>query len=135
MDVTSGVATFNLAAQVVLMLALLVGGVVAWKGKLRLHCWIMRGATLAQLVLVGVIMAPQIGRYYADWTGFSSLTTELVVHHAFAVIALLLAAAEGVGDGDLEDFAPVQLLLHVRQLVRLDIGNDQLHDSLSFRCW
>jgi hypothetical protein len=91
MDVTSGVATFNLAAQVVLMLALLVGGLLAWQGKLRLHCWMMRGATVAQLVLVGVIMAPQIGRYYAGWTGFSSLTTELVVHHAFAAVALLLA--------------------------------------------
>jgi hypothetical protein len=91
LDVTGGVATFNLAAQVVLMVALLVGSILAWRRKLRAHCWIMRGAIVAQLLLIGVIMAPQVGRYYAHWSGFSSFTAELVIHHAFAVAALLLA--------------------------------------------
>ena len=91
MDVTRGVATFNLVAQVVLMVALLVGSLLAWRGRLRQHCWIMRAAIVAQLLLIGVIMAPQIGRYYKHWSGFSRFTTELVVHHTFGAIALLLA--------------------------------------------
>jgi uncharacterized membrane protein YozB (DUF420 family) len=90
-DVTSGVATFNLAAQVALMAALLAGSLLAWRGKLRAHCSVMRGAIVGQLLLIGVIMAPQVGRYYAGWSGFSSFTTELVIHHAFGVAALLLA--------------------------------------------
>jgi hypothetical protein len=91
LNVTSGVATFNLAAQIVVMVALLAGSYLAWTGKLRLHCWVMRAAIVGQLLLIGVIMAPQIGRYYATWTGFSSLTTELIIHHAFGVVALMLA--------------------------------------------
>jgi hypothetical protein len=91
MNVTGGVATFNLAAQVVLMAALLAGSLLAWMGKLRVHCSVMRAVIVAQLALIGVIMAPQVGRYYANWNGFSSFTTELVVHHAFGVVALLLA--------------------------------------------
>jgi hypothetical protein len=90
-DVTSGVATFNLAAQAVLMAALLAASGLAWMGRLRVHCWVMRGAIAGQLILIGVIMAPQGGRYYANWSGFSSFTIELVIHHAFAVAALLLA--------------------------------------------
>ena len=73
------------------MVALLAGSLLAWRGKLRAHCWVMRGAIVAQLLLIGVIMAPQVGRYYAGWSGFSSFTTELVVHHAFGAVALLLA--------------------------------------------
>jgi hypothetical protein len=91
MNVTSGVATFNLAAQVVLMVALLAGSGLAWTGRLRAHCWIMRGAIAAQLLLIGVIMAPQVGRYYTNWSGLSSFSIELIIHHALAMLALLLA--------------------------------------------
>jgi uncharacterized membrane protein YozB (DUF420 family) len=91
MNVTHGVATFNLVAQIVLVAILIVGSVLAWSGRRRQHCWVMRTAIVAQLVLVGVIMAPQVGRYYADWSGFSRFSIELIVHHAFAAIALLLA--------------------------------------------
>jgi len=91
MDVTSGVATFNLAAQVLLMATLVVGSGFAWAGRLRLHCWIMRVAIVVQLLLIGVIMAPQVGRYYANWSGFSGFTAELVVHHAFGMTAMILS--------------------------------------------
>lgn len=91
MDVTSGVATFNLAAQVALMAVLLAGSLLAWSGRLRVHCWFMRAAIVAQLLLIGVVMAPQVGRYYSNWNGLSSFSAELIVHHAFGVIALLLA--------------------------------------------
>jgi hypothetical protein len=91
MNVTSGVATFNLAAQVVLMALVFTGSLLAFRGKLRPHCWVMRTAIVGQLLLIGIIMAPQVARYYAHWSGFSSFTIELVVHHAFGVAALLLA--------------------------------------------
>lgn len=91
MQVTSGVATFNLLAQIVLMVALLWASWLAMRHKLRLHCRVMRVIVAAQLLLIGVIMAPQVGRYYSQWTGFSRFTAELVIHHGFAVIALVLA--------------------------------------------
>jgi hypothetical protein len=91
MHVTSGVATFNLLAQIVLMLILLVGSWLAYRGKLVPHCLVMRAAIVIQLLLIGIIMAPQVGRYYANWSGFSGFTTELIVHHAFGAAALVLA--------------------------------------------
>jgi uncharacterized membrane protein YozB (DUF420 family) len=90
-NVTSGVATFNLVAQMVLMLVLLVGGWLAHKRKLGPHCLVMRTAIVIQLLLIGIIMAPQVGRYYANWSGFSGFTTELIVHHAFGSVAMVLA--------------------------------------------
>jgi hypothetical protein len=73
------------------MVALLAGSGLAWTGRLRAHCWIMRGAISAQLLLIGVIMAPQVGRYYTNWSGLSSFSIELIIHHALAMLALLLA--------------------------------------------
>ena len=91
MDVTSGVATFNLVAQVVLMVTLLTASVLALKGKLVPHCRTMRAAIVGQLLLIGIIMAPQVGRYYGSWSGLSSFTALLIVHHVFGGLAIILA--------------------------------------------
>ena len=91
MDVTRGVATFNLVAQVLLLAVLLSASALAWRGKLRVHCLLMRGVMVAQLLLIGVIMAPQVGRYYADWPGLTGFTVELVIHHVLGALALLLS--------------------------------------------
>ena len=43
-----------------------------------------------QILLIGVIMAPQFGGYVRDWSGFSGFTTELIVHHVLGIVALAL---------------------------------------------
>lgn len=92
MTVTGGVALFNLAVQLVLILAVLASGWLAYRRRLRHHCRLMRGVLLVQLLLTGVIMAPQIGRFFRNWVGFTRLNVELVIHMVFAVLALALAA-------------------------------------------
>ena len=47
------------------------------------------------------------------------------------MIALLLAAAQGVGDRHLEDLGLVKGLLYIVELLRLNVGDDELHRYLS----
>lgn len=92
MTVTGGVALFNLVVQLILMLAVIASSWLAYKRRLRQHCRLMRGVIVAQLLLTGIIMAPQIGRFFRNWSGFTRLNVELVIHAVFAVLALALAA-------------------------------------------
>jgi hypothetical protein len=43
-----------------------------------------------QILLIGIIMAPQLARYVSNWSGFSALTVELIVHHVLGLVALAL---------------------------------------------
>jgi hypothetical protein len=48
----------------------------------------MRVLMGAQILLIGIIMAPQFARFMANWSGFSVFTIELIVHHVLGLIAL-----------------------------------------------
>jgi hypothetical protein len=88
--VTRNVALFNLAVQVILIAGVFAGAFVARRRKFGRHCLIMRVLMGAQILLIGIIMAPQLARYTSNWSGFSMFTVELLVHHALGVVALAL---------------------------------------------
>ena len=90
MGVTKGVATFNLVIQVILIVGALTGATLAWKHKFSRHCLLMRVLMGAQILVIGIIMAPQLSRYVSHWHGFSTFNVELIIHHVFGLIALAL---------------------------------------------
>jgi hypothetical protein len=90
MSVTKNVAVFNLLVQVVLIIGVCVGAWLGRRRKFGRHCLLMRVLMGAQILLIGIIMAPQLGRYIRDWSGFSSFTVVLIVHHVLGLVALAL---------------------------------------------
>lgn len=88
MVMTKGLATFNLVVQVVLIVAALTGATLAWRHKFGRHCLVMRVAIAAQIIVIGVIMAPQLARYLSHWSGFSTFMVEIIIHHVFGLIVL-----------------------------------------------
>jgi hypothetical protein len=88
MVMTKGLATFNLVVQIVLIVAALTGATLAWRRKFGRHCLVMRVAIAAQIIVIGVIMAPQLARYLSHWNGFSTFTVEIIIHHVFGLIVL-----------------------------------------------
>jgi hypothetical protein len=88
--VTRNVALFNLVVQLVLIVGVLVGAYLGRARKFSRHCLLMRLLMGAQILLIGIIMAPQLGRYLRGWSGFSAFTTELIVHHVLGLVALAL---------------------------------------------
>jgi hypothetical protein len=90
MGVTKNVATVNLVLQAILIAGVFVGAALAWRRKFRWHCLVMRVLMGAQILLIGVIMAPQLARYVRHWSGFSAFIAELVVHHVLGLAALAL---------------------------------------------
>jgi hypothetical protein len=88
--VTRNVALFNLVVQVVLIVGAFIGAYLGWRRKFGRHCLLMRTLMGAQILLIGVIMAPQLGRYLRAWSGFSALAAELLVHHLLGLVALAL---------------------------------------------
>ncbi len=90
MGVTKSVATFNLVVQVVLIAGVFAGAWLAWRRKLGRHCLFMRVLMGVQILLIGIIMAPQLARYVRTWGGFSAFTVELIVHHVLGLVALAL---------------------------------------------
>lgn len=88
MSVTKNVATFNLVVQLVLVAGVFLGGWLVSRRKFDRHCLLMRVLMGAQILLIGVIMAPQLGRFVRSWSGFSGFTAELIVHHVFGLAAL-----------------------------------------------
>jgi hypothetical protein len=88
MDVTRGVATFNLVVQAVLIVAALGGATLAWRHRFSRHCLLMRTAIAAQILVIGIIMAPQLARYLGHWNGWSTFIVEIIVHHVFGLIVL-----------------------------------------------
>jgi len=90
MSVTKSVATFNLVMQVILIIGVFAGAWLAWRRKFGRHCLFMRVLMGVQILLIGVIMAPQLARYVRHWSGFSAFTAELIVHHVLGLVALAL---------------------------------------------
>jgi hypothetical protein len=88
MVVTKGLATFNLIVQAILIVAALAGASLAWRHKFGRHCLFMRAAIGAQILVIGIIMAPQLARYLSHWHGFSAFTLEIIIHHVFGLIVL-----------------------------------------------
>jgi hypothetical protein len=90
MGVTKNVAIFNLIAQMALILGVCVGAWLARRRKFGRHCLLMRVLMGAQILLIGIIMAPQLARDLRGQSGFSAFTVELIVHHVFGLVALAL---------------------------------------------
>ena len=88
MVVTKGLATFNLVAQAILIVAALTGATLAWRRRFGRHCLFMRFAIGAQILVIGIIMAPQLARYLIHWNGFSTFMVEIIVHHVFGLVVL-----------------------------------------------
>lgn len=89
-NVTRNVATFNLLVQVVLIVGVFAGAYLGWARKFDRHCLMMRVMMGVQILLIGIIMAPQMGRFVKNWGGLSSFYAELIVHHVLGLIALAL---------------------------------------------
>lgn len=90
MAVTRNVALFNLIMQLVLVAGVLVGAYLGRTRKFSRHCLLMRTLMGAQILLIGLIMAPQLGRYLRGWSGLSAFMAELLVHHLLGLVALAL---------------------------------------------
>ncbi|MCL5735893.1 MAG: hypothetical protein M1274_09965 [Actinobacteria bacterium] len=90
MTMTPHVALANLIIQCVLIVWVGVGASIAVRRRYRRHCLVMRSAVAAQILSIGIIMAPSLARYISHWSGWSRFTIELVVHHSMGVIVLLL---------------------------------------------
>jgi hypothetical protein len=88
MSVTKNVAIFNLVAQAILIAGVCVAAWLARRRKFGRHCLLMRVLMGAQILLIGIIMAPQFARDLRGQSGFSAFTAELIVHHVFGVVAL-----------------------------------------------
>jgi hypothetical protein len=89
-DVTRNVAIFNLVVQALLVAGVFGGAYLAWRRKFGRHCLLMRVLMGVQILLIGIIMAPQLARYIRPWSGFSALIVELIVHHVLGLVALAL---------------------------------------------
>jgi hypothetical protein len=88
MGVTKGVAIVNLVIQAILIAGVFAGAWLAWRRKLRWHCRVMRTVMGAQIVLIGIIMAPQLARHFP--TNLSWFSAGLLVHHTLGLVALAL---------------------------------------------
>jgi hypothetical protein len=88
MSMTKGLATFNLVVQVILIVAALTGASLAWRRRFSHHCLLMRAAIAAQILVIGIIMAPQLARYLGHWGGFSPFMVEIIVHHVLGLVVL-----------------------------------------------
>lgn len=89
---THGLALANLIIQIVLIVAAVLGTIVARTRRLRRHCLIMRSAFGVQIIAIGIVMAPALAGYLRSWHGWSWLTSLIVVHHTLGVIVILLFA-------------------------------------------
>ncbi len=85
-----GLALSNLIIQCVLIVAAIVGTIVARMRRLRRHCLIMRSAIGVQILAIAIVMAPALGSYLRDWHGWSRFIAEIVIHHSLGVIVILL---------------------------------------------
>jgi hypothetical protein len=90
MGVTKNVATFNLIVQAILVVGVCIGAWLARRRKFDRHCLLMRVLMGGQILMIGVIMAPQLVRYTRHWSGFSAFTAGLIVHHVLGLVALAL---------------------------------------------
>lgn len=88
MGVTKNVAIFNLVVQAILLAGVLAGAYLARGRKFGRHCLLMRVLMGVQILLIGIIMAPQLARYTRNWSGFSAFTAELIIHHVLGLVAL-----------------------------------------------
>lgn len=90
MGVTRNVALFNLVVQGILIAGVFAGAFLARKRRFGRHCLVMRVLMGVQLLLIGIIMAPQLARYVSNWSGLSALMAELIIHHVLGLVALAL---------------------------------------------
>jgi hypothetical protein len=88
--VTKNVALFNLVVQATLIAGVFAGTFLARTRRFGRHCLIMRVLMGVQILLIGIIMAPQFARYVSNWSGFSAFTVELIIHHVLGLVALAL---------------------------------------------
>jgi len=85
-NVTRNVAIFNLASQAVLIGAVFVGVYLGRTRRFRQHCLLMRVLMGVQILLIGIIMGPQLVRFFPNLRGFSLFDAELLIHHVLGLV-------------------------------------------------
>jgi hypothetical protein len=88
--VTRNLAVFNLVVQLVLILGVFVGAYLGRTRRFSRHCLLMRLLMSGQILLIAIVMAPQLGRYLSNWSGFSAFIAVLILHHVLGLAALAL---------------------------------------------
>lgn len=87
---TPGLALMNVILQALLIV---MTGVAVWlarRRRLKRHCLVMRVAIGVQIVLIGALMAPSLSSYLTHWFGWTSLTTEIIIHHTMGAIVIVI---------------------------------------------
>ena len=87
---THGLALTNLILQVLLIATAGVAFWLARRRRLKRHCLVMRIAIGVQIILIGALMAPSLSAYVSNWSGWSRFTAEIIIHHTFGVIVVVL---------------------------------------------
>jgi hypothetical protein len=85
-----GLALTNLILQILLIATAGVAFWLARRRRLGRHCLVMRIAIGVQIILVGALMAPRLSVFLSNWSGWSRFTAEIIIHHTFGVIVVVL---------------------------------------------
>jgi uncharacterized membrane protein YozB (DUF420 family) len=86
---TPHLALFSVATQLVLLVALLVGGTVGMRRHFRRHCLFMRVLFGLQIVAIAVFMIRSFGLYSVPFV-VAGWTIALIIHHVFGLVMIAL---------------------------------------------
>lgn len=82
--------SINLAAQILLALALLTAVNLAKKKAFSRHCTVMRIAAALQILAIMAIMLPPMSDYLRYTSQSPLIQMEIAVHHALGLIVVVL---------------------------------------------
>ena len=83
-------ATANLAVQLVLIACVLVAVYLARRGKLVLHCTLIRGSIVAQIFAIFIVMLPSLLGYVENVPLIPLLYPELLFHHILGLLLIFI---------------------------------------------
>ncbi len=97
---TQGAATFNLIAEIIILIGLYIGFYFAHHRKIRPHHFrIQTTMVLANLVLILTIMIPSFNRNVLRSASLDMITTLMIVHAALGAITEIVALYLVLGEG------------------------------------
>ena len=88
MSINPSLALANLIVQVALIAGVLGGAFLGRRRRFRRHCLTMRILVAAQILAIGLVMAPSLAGYLGNWSGFSWFMAEIIIHHVFGLAVL-----------------------------------------------
>lgn len=83
-------AAINLAAQLLLTLAVIGAVHLARNKNFKRHCTIMRIAFPAQILAILAVMLPSMNGYLAHGSPGPIFQVEMLVHHSLGLVAVIL---------------------------------------------